>query len=171
MLTAYSSLPMQGFKSTLLLLLLPLALAPGCSKQSPGAATKAAPAKHEHHAPHGGTIIVLGNELYHLELVREPVGGILQAYIFDGELEFFVRASTPSFEMTAVVDGQPQRLVFMPVPNAATGETTGDTALYMAQADWLKTVPAFNATLHSLTIRGHPFADVKFNFPQGNDAD
>ena len=47
----------------------------------------------------------------------------------------------------------------------------GDTALFEAQADWLKTTGNFDATLKSLPIRGTTFTDVKFNFPKGNDKD
>ena len=58
------------------------------------------------------------------------------------------------------------------VADPATGETVGDTALFETQADWLKTVKDFDGTLKkTITIRGTTFADVKFNFPKGNDKD
>lgn len=160
---------MKGTKLSATLLLIALGLLTACSKSSP--TTSAAPSRHDHHPPHGGTPVVLGHEAYHLELVRDSIGGTFQAYLFDGEMEFFVRASVPSFEISAIVNGQPQTLIFLPVANPATGETTGDTALYTAQAEWLKTTPAFDATLKSLTIRGTTFSNVKFNFPSGNDHD
>jgi hypothetical protein len=130
-----------------------------------------AAAKHEHHPPHGGTPVVLGNEAYHLELVLDPVAGKLSAYVLDGEMENFVRVAAPSFEITATVAGAPHVLVFHAVADTATGETVGDTALFEASADWLKTTPAFDATLTSLAIRGTAFTAVPFNFPKGNDQD
>lgn len=154
-----------------LLLLVPLALVIGCTKQATGPAASDHPTKHEHHPPHGGTPIVLGDEIYHVELVLDAAAGQLQAYVFDGELENFIRSSVPSFEITAIVNGQPQTLVLRAVPNPATGETVGDTSLFETQADWLKTTKTFDGTLKSITIRGTTFSDVKFNFPEGNDKD
>jgi hypothetical protein len=57
------------------------------------------------------------------------------------------------------------------VANPATGETVGDTSLFEGQADWLKTAREFDATLKTITVRGTTFAEVKFNFPKGNDKD
>lgn len=154
-----------------LLLLLPLALGAGCSKQAPAVATPAAPAKHEHHPPHGGTPVVLGDEVYHLEIVRVASEGKLQAYILDGEMEAFIRSAAPAFQVDAMVDGQPQVLRFEAVANPATGETVGDTSLFEARADWVKTNKTFDGILKTLTIRGTTFTDVEFNFPLGNDKD
>ena len=152
------------------LLFVPLAFTVGCAKKSETAAS-AKPAKHEHHPPHGGTPVVLGDEVYHVELVRDAATGKLQAFVFDGELENFIRSSVPSFEIDATVNGAPQTLVLKAVPNPATGETVGDTSLFETQADWLKTADNFDAVLKSITIRGTTFSDVKFNFPKGNDTD
>jgi len=162
---------MKRLTLTGLLLLLPLVLAPGCSRESPAPVAGAKPPKHEHHPPHAGTPVVLGNEAYHLELVLDAATGKLQAYVFDGELENFIRISVASLEIDTIVDGQPETLVLKPVPNPATGETVGDTSLFEAQASWLKTTKSFDATLKSITIRGTTYSDVDFNFPQGNDDD
>lgn len=128
-------------------------------------------AKHEHHPPHGGTPVVLGDELYHLEFVRDTDAGALQVYVLDGELENFIRCAMPAFEIAADVDGTPTALVFQAVANPATGETVGDTALFEAHADWLKNTHEFNATLKTITIRGTTFNAVEFNFPRGNETD
>jgi hypothetical protein len=156
-----------------LLLLLPLALFTGCAKPAPAPAPapNPAPAKHEHHPLHGGTPVVLGDESYHLELVLDAASGRLPAYVFDGELENFVRSSMPSFEIVAMINGEEKTLVLHAVPNPATGETVGDTSLFEVQADWLKTIKTFDAVVPSVTIRGTTFSDVDFNFPQGNDKD
>jgi hypothetical protein len=153
-----------------LLLLGVLALNGGCSDKH-AATASATPHKHEHKPPHGGTPVVLGDEVYHVEFVADAAEGKLQAFVFDGELENFIRSSVPAFEVEATVAGTPRSLVFAAVPNPATGETVGDTSLFETQADWLKTTKEFDATLKSITIRGTTFADVKFNFPKGNDKD
>lgn len=159
----------QPLVAFLLVLVMPFPA--GCAKKSAGPAVAPTPAKHEHTPPHGGTPIVLGDELYHIELVREADTGKLQAFVLDGEMENFIRSSVPSLEIDAVVNGKPETLVLNAVENSATGETIGDTALFETQADWLKTSQNFDAMLKSITIRGNTFTNVKFNFPNGNDKD
>jgi hypothetical protein len=153
------------------LLMASLVLFTACSRKSDSVAADAKPAKHEHHPPHGGTPVVLGDEVYHVELVLDPAAGKLQAYVLDGELENFIRSTSSSFEVTAVVGGETKTLVFAPVANVATGEAAGDTSLFEAQTDWLKTTREFDAVLKELTVRGTVFKDVKFNYPKGNDDD
>ena len=147
-----------------------LALA-GCAPRNQAPAVAAAPHKHQHHPPHGGTPVVLEEEVCHLELVLDPATGTLRAFVLDGELENFIRSAAPSIVIVATVRGVPQTLVLAAVPNPATGETVGDTALFETQADWLKTTAEFDAVLQSIAIRGTTFSNVKFNFPRGNDAD
>jgi hypothetical protein len=154
-----------------LLLIIPLGFVADCSKQAPVSATAAKPPKHEHKPPHGGTPVVLGEEIYHVELVLDAATGKLQAYVFDGELENFIRSNVLTIEIDAQVNGEGRQVVLSAVANSATGETVGDTSLFEGQADWLKSVKEFDATLKTITIRGTTFADVKFNFPKGNDKD
>ncbi len=154
-----------------LLLIVPLGLVVGCGKKEPEATAAKSPPKHEHKPPHGGTPVVLGDEIYHVELVLDAATGKLQAFVFDGELENFIRSAVPAIEIDAAVNGQPRTVVLSAVANPATGETVGDTSLFEGQADWLKAAKEFDATLKIITIRGTTFADVKFNFPKGNDKD
>lgn len=127
--------------------------------------------EHDHTAPHGGTIVVLGEEQFHLEFVHSPETGKLTAYILDGELEEFIRVAAESFEVVANPAGRREVLEFRAVANRATGETVGDTAQFEAQAEWLKNTTMFEAVLTSVSIRGTPFAAVAFNFPAGNEPD
>jgi hypothetical protein len=143
----------------------------GCTKSTPPAGTSAAVHKHEHKTPHGGTPIVLGNEVYHIELVREAAEGKMTAYVLDSEMENFIRVKAPSFEIIANVGGEKRTLAFKAVANTATGETIGDTAQFETQADWLKTSATFDALITAIEIRGSHFAAVAFNFPKGNDKD
>lgn len=160
---------MHGLRRTGLALALAAAMvAAGCSRTP---APEAPPHRHEHHPPHGGTPVVLGDEAYHLELVRDPEAGILQAYLLDGEMENFVRSAMPSIEIVARAGGAERTLVLQAVPNPATGETVGDTSLFQARADWLRTTPEFDGTIKGVTVRGSTFSGVAFNFPKGNDTD
>jgi hypothetical protein len=141
----------------------------GCTKAGPTA--DSAPRRHAHHPPHGGTPIVLGDEVNHIELVLDPALGVLQAYVLDDEMEEFVRCAAPSIEIDATVAGTPRVLVLAAVANPATGETVGDTSLFEAQADWLKAVHEFDGVIRSVPIHGTTFTGVKFTFPKGNDTD
>jgi hypothetical protein len=153
-------------------LLVLLVLAAGCGRKSAPATGSAEPVhQHEHHPPHGGTPVVLGDEAFHLELVLDASTGKLSAYVLDSELENFIRTSLPGFTVVATVGGAPHTLTLQAVPNPATGEKIGDTSLFEAQADWLKTTAEFDAVLPAITVRGSTFTDVKFNFPKGNDTD
>jgi len=143
----------------------------GCTKETPPPAVDAKPAKHEHHPPHGGTPVVLGAEIYHLEFVLDPANGQLSAYVLDGEMENFIRIAAPSFEVVVTVGGVKQTLFLSAVSNYATGEKTGDTSLFATSADWLKTTKSFDAVVTQIEIRGTTFSGVEFNFPKGNDRD
>ena len=142
-----------------------------CAKKETPVATSAPAAKHEHHPPHGGTSIVLGAEIYHLELVRDAATGKLSVYVLDGELEDFIRVAAPSLEIVATVGGVKQTLTLQPIANSATGEKIGDTALFEATTDWIKTTENFDGVLTALEIRGNKFTAVAFNLPKGNDKD
>jgi hypothetical protein len=142
----------------------------GCSKNENTAASGTAPVhKHEHHPPHGGAPVELGEEEYHVELVRDATAGKLQAFVLDGELENFVRVAEPSLEVDAQVSGHPETLVLTAVANNATGEKVGDSSLFEAQADWLKTTPEFDGVLKEITVRGKGYTNITFNFPKGSD--
>ncbi len=151
--------------------LLSLAAAPGCTKAPPATAASGLPQKHHHHPPHGGTPVVLGDEDYHVELLLDPSAGTLQAYVFDGEMENFMRSSAPSITVEVTLGGQARELVLAAVPNPETGETVGDTSLFEGRADWLKGAAQFDGVLRSVAIRGSTYTNVRFNFPKGNDAD
>lgn len=153
----------------LLAMALAAVVACGCGRVA--APQPGAPHHHEHHPPHGGTPVVLGDEAYHIELVLDPQAGLLQAYILDGEMENFIRCDAPSIEVDATVGGKPEKVLLGAVANPATGETVGDTALFEGRADWLRGASQFDGVLRSVTIRGTVFAGVKFNFPKGNDTD
>lgn len=142
----------------------------GCGERAPSVPPSDAAHMHKDVPPHGGTAVALGED-YKLELVLDAPAGKLDAYVFDGEFENFVRIAMESFEMTARLPGREEALSFKAVPNAATGETAGDTSMFEAQADWLKTQPTFDGVLRQVTVRGNTFTNVTFNFPKGTETD
>jgi hypothetical protein len=142
----------------------------GCGKDPAANSSPATSAQaHQHRAPHGGTAVELGEEAYHLELVLDAAQGKMQAFVLDGELEQFVRVRAESFEVLATLPSKQESLIFHAATTPATGEKVGDTALFEAQADWLKASPTFDGILKELTIRDTAYREVPFNFPKGND--
>lgn len=123
---------------------------------------------HAHAAPHGGTLIELGNHQGNVEFVRDEAASKLTAYLLDAHAENFVRVPLDAFTLKATVAGKEETLTFKPVGNSATGEKPGDTSQFEASADWIKTTPAFTGVIPSLSIKGTTFTDVKFSFPKGN---
>jgi hypothetical protein len=125
---------------------------------------------HQHVPPHGGTPVILGNEDFHLELVRDPAAGSLTAYVLDAHMAGFIRLPVPAIELAVQVGGRAEKLTLAALPNQLSGETVGDTSAFVAQAEWLKTTGEFSAVVPSLTIRGRTFTNVAFDFPKGNEA-
>jgi hypothetical protein len=140
-----------------------------CNRPAAPTGAGAPPTKHEHVPPHGGTPVELGQEEFHVELVRDARAGRLTAYVMDGELEKFVRLAEPSLALVVKGPGGPTNLVLRAIANAATGETVGDTAQFDGEADWIKDRAVFDAEFPLLKIRGHAYSNVGFNFPKGND--
>ncbi|MDR2982222.1 MAG: hypothetical protein LBV12_08255 [Puniceicoccales bacterium] len=124
--------------------------------------------EHAHTAPHGGTLILLGDHQYHLELIQDKASGKMTAYVLDGEAEKFIRIAQESLKLSVVIDNQSMNVVLVAVPNSATGEKSGDTSCFEGQADWLKNASTFEVVLEKVDIRGTTFSTVKFPFPKGN---
>jgi hypothetical protein len=132
---------------------------------------------HEHTAPHSGTLVVLGEEFAHVELVLDPGAGSLTAYILDGEAENAVRISqkyidikikeTTQQEISAEKSGYVIRLEA--VSDVLTGETPGDTSELTAQSERLKGVQEFDAVILAIDIKGRTFTNICFRFPDGNE--
>jgi hypothetical protein len=115
--------------------------------------------------------IVVGDEAFHLELVRDPAEGTLRAYVLDGEMEDFVRIGAPRLTLEVDREGRKDTLALLPVADLATGETAGDTCLFQAQAGWLKTADHFKGVFRDLKIQDQTFKAVPFDFPGGNGKD
>ena len=115
---------------------------------------------HSHKAPHGGTLVEVGQHAFNVELVRDAAAGKLTAYVLDGHAENFIRIAIPSFELVAITGGERKPLTMRAIANSATGETVGDTSQFEAQADWLKSTAEFPGLITSIDIRGNKFSNV-----------
>jgi hypothetical protein len=135
-------------------------LAAGCSK-SHDHDKKSAHGAHVHVAPHGGTLIEIGDHAYNLELLRDKAAGKLTAWVLDGHAENFVRLPAREIAFVAMPGGTYTPITLKAVGNSATGETVGDTSQFEFQADWLKTAGTF-AGIFTVEIKGTVFKDVAF---------
>lgn len=123
---------------------------------------------HEHHAPHGGTLVVLGKEAAHLELVLEPASGELRAYSLDGEAEKAVPLKQPEIEVT--VSGPKElRLKLKAQANELTGEKVGNSSEFLGADPALKNLSKFDGQLIQIDTLGQSFRSVSFKFPEGNE--
>jgi hypothetical protein len=125
--------------------------------------------KHEHRAPHGGTAVVLGNEAFHLEFVRDAASGTLTCFVLDAHMENFVRIAAASVALEAELENGKQSLGLAAVANAATGEKVGDSSQFESKADWVRNAAKFSGRIPEIEIRGTKFTDVRFRFPEGNE--
>jgi hypothetical protein len=128
----------------------------GCSKPESSAGSGG----HAHRAPHGGTLVEVGEHAYNVELVRDAAAGKLTAYVLDGHAENFIRISAPAIELVAITGGERRPLTLRAVANSATGETVGDTSQFEGQADWLKNTAEFPGEIPAIEIRGTKFRGV-----------
>ncbi len=125
---------------------------------------------HHHTAPHGGTLVVLGDEAAHVELLLDNKEGQLTAYVLDAEAEKAIRIIQPEIEL--VLSGKDAKstvpLKLAAVENPLTGEKVGDSSEFVVKDDKLKNLKRFDVTIKSVTLRGVKFENVKSPFPEGN---
>lgn len=124
--------------------------------------------EHEHHhaAPHGGSLIELGDHVAHIELVLVADTGTVTAYLLDGEAENALRVPEPALAIDIVLpDGKTVALSLSGVASGLTGETVGDTSQFSGMSEALKGVSAFTGTLKQVTVKGSVLTDVPVKFP------
>jgi hypothetical protein len=121
---------------------------------------------HEHEAPHGGSLVELGEEFAHLELVFDPTSGLLTVYALDGEAERPVRLAAAEFPLQVRQEnGAVKTVTLRALANTLTGETVGDSSQFQAAVPDLKGAQTFSGVFASVSIRGQVFSDVAFDYP------
>ena len=125
---------------------------------------------HEHTAPHGGTLIVFGDEFAHLELVLDDEKGKITGYVLDGEAENPVRIEQEEIEIIVDRGSDNSKLVkLFAKSNILSGENAGDTSQFEGESPILKGAKKFNAVITKISIKGQEFQDVEFRYPEGNE--
>jgi hypothetical protein len=130
-------------------------------------------AAHEHHPPHHGSLQVLGDDFAHLEMVLDPVQGVLTAYALDGEAEESVRLAQKELRVHLRLGpgGRTVDLSLKAVANELSGETVGDTSQFEVRSKALLGQIEFSGTLARVDVRGAVFTKVRLRHPQGNEAE
>jgi len=126
-------------------------------------------AGHAHHAPHGGTLVELGDHFAHLELLFDAGGGIVTLWVLDGEAEQAVRLTQ---ETVAIIVDAPASVVDRPLEllaraSSLTGERVGDASEFALTHGALRGLPALSGRILEMTVRGQAFQDVRFDLPAG----
>lgn len=125
---------------------------------------------HHHSAPHDGTLISLGDEAAHLELVHDADTGELTGYVLDGEAEKAIRVKQPEIvlELSDRDIKTSFSITLKAVENPLTGEKAGDSSEFSAKGHALKNIKKFTVLIKKLTIKGVAFENVRSPFPEGN---
>jgi hypothetical protein len=149
-----------------------LALLNGCGKDPKGVSDSHghdhADQGQAHGPPHGGTPVVIADDEFHLELVRDATAGRMQAYVLDGHLEGYVPVSETTFAIVASVGAKEESLAFQRAPDAASGNVPGKSSLFEAQAEWVKIAKEFEGRIPTITLGGKTFTNISFSFPKGS---
>lgn len=124
---------------------------------------------HHHEAPHGGTLVVLGNEFAHIEMLLNQTNGALKIYFFDSHVQGSVRVKAKDVSMTLDTGKEKIPLTLNAQANELTGETVGNSSEFLVQSDKLKGLSHFAVTMGAFTVKGVSFKNIKFKFPEGNE--
>lgn len=144
-----------------------------CGERAADERATAAPAEHEHGhahlAPHGGTLVELGEEAAHLELLVDAASGRLDAWVLDAEAEQYVRIAQAALVLRVEPPesgSSPLELRLEAVASALTGETVGDSSRFAGTLPAPELARGFRARLESIELRGQTYRGVEFRYPQ-----
>ena len=122
---------------------------------------------HVHHAPHGGALTMLGDHVFQLEVLPDAEKRTVSIYVLDGEAERFIRIAAESISAKFVAGDESSELQLAAVANSATGETIGNTSLFVVSApDWAGR-ERFKIQIDRLEILGQVFEGLELPFPEG----
>lgn len=123
-------------------------------------------AQHQHHhrAPHGGTLIELGHEDAHLEIVVDRLTGGIAVYVLDGEAERAVKVAQPELDVHVNGPNQstPVHVVLRAAANVLTGEAVGHSSQFTGRHPVFKTAGVLRGTIGPVTVRGAAYKALAF---------
>lgn len=132
------------------------------------AASAEAEGGHAHQAPHGGTLIELGDEFVHVELVVDSATGRLTAYVLDGEAEGSVALTQGTIALALVVAPATDtvRVTLTGAANPLSGETASSTSVFAADVPQLKGVATFAGVLSRVEAKDQVFENLPVQVPR-----
>ncbi len=118
--------------------------------------------EHAHTAPHGGTLIELGEHAGHLEAALDTQAGTLDLYVLDGHAESYVRLAAPTVVVHLKWEGlaEPVTATLSAVASPLTGETVGDTSRFSATIPELKGKSEIDLSIPVIEVGGQIYADL-----------
>jgi hypothetical protein len=122
---------------------------------------------HAHGPPHGGTPVLIEEHKIHLELVRDPSAGVMQAYVLDDHLEKYIAVPETNFTLTANIAGRTEQLEFQRAPNPSDGKLPSASSVFEGRAEWVKSAASFDGLFPAITLNGQTFTNINFPFPKG----
>lgn len=125
--------------------------------------------EHVHVAPHGGTLVPVGEHFANVELVLDPADGRLTAFVLDGCAENAIRLAQGTIVIratrasdTSVGGSSAQLLELRAVANSLTGERAGDTSQFEDAHDALRGARGLRGTILKIAIKGQEFEGIAF---------
>lgn len=115
---------------------------------------------HVHTAPHGGLLVILGEETAHVELLHDADKGELRAYLLGAHADSPVRVTQESIELS--LDGIDKPLVLAAVASALSGETVGDTSEFAVTDPALKGAELKSGKIVKVEMLGMTYEAVAF---------
>ncbi len=144
--------------------------AAGSGSAGSGSGVGSAATEHHHAAPHGGTLVVLGHEAAHLELMLDAKAGELVVYVLDAHAEGAVPIAAASIELSITRDGKQATVALAAAPSPLVAEEkVGNCSAFKGRHELLVGATAFDARIASIEVKGTVHKDVAFPFPKGNE--
>jgi len=145
----------------------------GSAKQA-GAKPKEQQAHHHHHAetgPHGGALVVIGDEAAHVEVTLDAQTGELIAYVYDDEVKKPLWIKQAELTMAITLEGEDKSALPESAVVVLKARETKDGAAheFFALVPQLKGAEEFDAVLEAIAIDGTTHKSVNFEYPVGNE--
>ena len=105
----------------------------GCGREikvPPSAAESADGHAHPSAGPHGGSLVELGNEEYHAELVHGDAAGTVTVYVLDSAAKASVAIDAPEMSINLTHDGRGEQ--FKLAASAAPGDSQGNASRFVS---------------------------------------
>lgn len=144
---------------------------------------------HHHHShgekgPHNGALVAIGDDAAHLEVVLDAESGKVTVYVLDGEAKNPIPLKADKLEIAFTKEHDHEEAEGDKKPAGDelpdTGTLTlaavdpgadGTTSVFAGESAALKGADEFDAVLTSISVGGKEYANVKFNYPDGNEHD